>query len=258
MVAAAAAGAPVGGIPARGEAVEVFGMRTRPELNGAVCQVVDTALDSGGCVVVRVQDSAGSTGSRRHMRIHVCRLRPVSSAEGLAFPAFMTPPDSEASSQPPWQASRSAPSRARSLTVLSSSPPLGATPAAASALSWTAPYGSSSVGGRSAPTVTGSVSSSAIASELLRTSAMGLSGGLARKKELFTAQRAAWKRGIVPRLLLESGARYHRPLHSTDATQFENDFCMATGGVPLYKAYPKEEVVLRNPKNGLVVASWAP
>lgn len=258
-ISGAGAGA---GLPERGEAVEVFGMRSRPELNGLVCQVMDPELDSLGCVTVRVRGESGGGVRRKHMRIHSCRLRPVEEASALSIPSFMTPPSAAAA--PPARGSQVSgagalprivpPSRARSAASLlpATEPPVATAPGSAAHRS-TPPFGSSVSGAMSR-------TSSAMASSILRmrVSSLPAGSGLEEKKQLFIDQQTAWQRGSVPLLAKEKGVRYHRPLPSTDATQFESDFCKCTGGVPLYKAYPKEEAVLKDARTGVLAAPWAP
>jgi len=224
-------------VPASGDVVEVVGVQRRPELNGIVGHVLDGEVDSQGCMVIRVS-GRGEAVARQHIKVHVSRLRPSESASDLSVPSFMTPPpDAHGAGA---AASRTPLGRSRSASQLSD---LRRADAGGSALS------------RSVP---GSLGSSALASEVLRMKASSIEGGVHAKKQLFEAQRAAWKRSYVPELVLEMGVRHHRPMHSTDATQFESDFCAATGGVPLHKAYPKEEVVLRDARTGAPAAPWAP
>lgn len=53
----------------------------------------------------------------------------------------------------------------------------------------------------------------------------------------------------------DRGREWFRPNGSTDATAFESEFIKASG-LPLYKTFPKEELVLTNPRTGAVCDRW--
>ncbi|CAE8596134.1 unnamed protein product [Polarella glacialis] len=70
-------GGPFYRMPTEGDTVTVSGMRRRPELNGAVGQILSTKPDEFGRVTVRVYDSVA--GDTRKMKIQPFRLVPSSS-----------------------------------------------------------------------------------------------------------------------------------------------------------------------------------
>merc|ERR1712107_491093 len=51
--------------PRRGEVVEVSGLLSRPELNGSVGEVLSSASDEGGRVVVRIVEQGGREATLR-------------------------------------------------------------------------------------------------------------------------------------------------------------------------------------------------
>eukprot|EP00405_Crypthecodinium_cohnii_P025224 CAMPEP_0206489544 /NCGR_PEP_ID=MMETSP0324_2-20121206/43334_1 /ASSEMBLY_ACC=CAM_ASM_000836 /TAXON_ID=2866 /ORGANISM="Crypthecodinium cohnii, Strain Seligo" /LENGTH=190 /DNA_ID=CAMNT_0053969305 /DNA_START=67 /DNA_END=635 /DNA_ORIENTATION=- len=73
-------------LPLAGESVRVCGVQRRPELNGALAEVVSSDVDDFGRITVRVFDSTvpGQTGANsRRMKIQPCRLAPSSSSPSL-------------------------------------------------------------------------------------------------------------------------------------------------------------------------------
>lgn len=81
--------------------------------------------------------------------------------------------------------------------------------------------------------------------------------GAESRQQDYAMKRAAWKLSYVPALQAERGTQIHKPLLQTDVTAFEKEFVRITGGVPGYKAFPKEEAVLRHPRTGMPCPEWA-
>jgi hypothetical protein len=68
-------------LPDKGQMVEVYGVKSRPDLNGALGEVVNAEVDAAGAVTVRVFKGDGQHGIRggRDMKIQVGRLRSTST-----------------------------------------------------------------------------------------------------------------------------------------------------------------------------------
>merc|ERR1712187_547667 len=68
-------------VPMPGETVKLGGMRRRPELNGAVGEIVDSGLDEYGRVTVKIYDSdVHGVGTSKKMKVQPVRLMPMRSA----------------------------------------------------------------------------------------------------------------------------------------------------------------------------------
>merc|ERR1719327_1603371 len=76
-------------VPMPGEPVKLGGMRRRPELNGAVGEIVESGLDEFGRVTVRIYDSTvHGVGTSKKMKIQPVRLMPMrSSSQPSMVPA---------------------------------------------------------------------------------------------------------------------------------------------------------------------------
>ena len=57
-------------VPVPGEMVTVSGMRSRPELNGAAAEIVNSGVDQFGRVTVRVYDGMGHSLRTSHFVYH--------------------------------------------------------------------------------------------------------------------------------------------------------------------------------------------
>jgi len=240
----------------------VVDVHRRPELNGIHGQVVDEAVDAFGRVVIRVRSQ--EVEGPRHLKVHVCRLRPIPS------PSTPSAPSVASAEGRPCSVGRHRAEEQTGACALEWSQRSASSPQLAAKAVLSGACARSSLSAQVESTCKGisgiasqvsnrspSLSSSAYASEILKVSADAVPN-LSGKRQLFKAQRSAFKRGYLPMLLPEQGDRPYHGLHSTDATQFEADFCAVTGGVPLHKAYPKEEAVLRNPRTNMLEPCWSP
>eukprot|EP00929_Paragymnodinium_shiwhaense_P062743 TRINITY_DN31329_c0_g1_i1.p2 TRINITY_DN31329_c0_g1~~TRINITY_DN31329_c0_g1_i1.p2 ORF type:complete len:196 (+),score=21.80 TRINITY_DN31329_c0_g1_i1:101-688(+) len=72
--------------PRRGEVVEVVGLRSRPELNGARGEIIGSSTDDTGRVVVRFLDE---DGQRRQMRVRPSCLKRIPPGPGELTAAAM-------------------------------------------------------------------------------------------------------------------------------------------------------------------------
>lgn len=220
--------------PKRGDVVEVLGLRSRPELNGSVGEVVSAASDSDGRVTVRL----GNVGGRGEVKIQLSRLRsaPTPLVAASSSAARSPTPAMPQRSHVPLLLPAATPSRASSTYDLAPS----SIASSARALQHSAPRATSSL--------------SAKADRSTSMPAPGVDLLQARYK----ADRAAWKRGYVPFLSAECGARYHKAVLATDVTAFDKEFLQCTSGVPIHKHFPSEGAVLRNPRSGNLEPPWAP
>merc|ERR1719416_369040 len=67
---------------------------------------------------------------------------------------------------------------------------------------------------------------------------------------------AAWRDTFSSQRQQERGSIVHRPQLETDVTDFSKAFVKVSGGVPIHKFFPTEEVVLRDPKTRVICPPW--
>jgi len=248
--------------PLPGESVKLVGSRHRPQLNGAVGEVVASTVDDEGRILVRLAGVSGRADAQP-VRIHLNRLRPIRSASASELSPL--PPASELA----WQAPSP---KGPAASALSASSPPGL---AASALSKTRPtppspssrgWGSAlgveppkhARGSALASSLPPSSQLSLARSTSLSTSSLAALRTVQGKQRDYVKKFAAWKQSCAAIVDDEKGDRIHWPLPGTDATSFDQEFLKQTGGVPMHKCYPKEDVVLRHPKLGTPCPPWAP
>lgn len=82
-------------------------------------------------------------------------------------------------------------------------------------------------------------------------------GGVEAMREQFMAKHAKWTQGVIDRGAMETGEQGKEARLSTDVTAFEKEFQRVVG-LPTYKAFPKQEVILRDPRTRLAAPPWAP
>mmetsp|Transcript_137478 Transcript_137478/g.342954 ORF Transcript_137478/g.342954 Transcript_137478/m.342954 type:complete len:200 (-) Transcript_137478:120-719(-) len=82
-------------LPAAGDAVEISGLSSRPELNGTVGQILSGSVDGSGRIIVRLNsggDASSPSASSRDLRIQLKRLRRVPGSESApSLPRILTP-----------------------------------------------------------------------------------------------------------------------------------------------------------------------
>mmetsp|Transcript_51963 Transcript_51963/g.134405 ORF Transcript_51963/g.134405 Transcript_51963/m.134405 type:complete len:269 (+) Transcript_51963:37-843(+) len=251
-------------VPAPGETVQVIGVRRRPELNGAWGEVVTGTISGEGCVIVRLAGSqlASSGSGKEEFRVHLGCLRPSSgSASAPSLPSLprrspasqvslvmaAVAADAGCSSSPPSRAARSFFAASPSSHKLDRGFPIQ-DPIAAAEASASSVVASAAVG-----------TATAVSRETRRqASSVGGTGGIQAMRQRYIAKKAAWKRGYLPALEVEAGQKFsHCPRLGADVTAFEKDF-QKTVGVPTYKAYPTEDVVLMNPRTMKAAPPWCP
>merc|ERR1712118_613294 len=74
------------GVPQRGEAVTLWGLKSRASLNGMQAEVLEASPAEDGSISVRIK------GGERKFRVHPSRLKPVDSASTPTLPSISLSP----------------------------------------------------------------------------------------------------------------------------------------------------------------------
>lgn len=262
-MAAAAAPLPPPGCfraPRQGESVELTGLHRHAELNGAVGEILAAPQIGEGLATVRL---AGG-GATKDLKVHLRCLRPSASAPSLPS-LSKTPLASEAAG-----ASRVSRPRSSSAALLEASllpdvdgerSRLARSVAAVSQASGSRTAPSRGRGGSGAasvpPTPGAAAAAAAAAPSAVAARRHRQGGGVEAMRKRFVAKHAKWTRGVADSFKAELGVSGKQARLSTDVTAFEKDFQKSVG-MPTYKAFPKDEVKLLDPRTRNVCPPWAP